>query len=353
VGLSALCKYQGLTFLGVSAGLLAWMVLSGRGQTGGAVLALLAQVVGAAVPAALYLGWAAAHDSASATVLWFAFNFSYVGAGLEGTLALRRGVSRLLMIGGVAIVPYGLGLQAAGATFVAALRARGGHRKVPPLEPRALLATMWLLTSLVAVATGGRFFGHYFHLLLPPLCLLATPLFLAFWRRGPAWRAALAGLSAVPALGFFLLATWARPLAEFWDHRDPPYAAVVERITALSGPDDSVFVWGNSPQLYVLARRPLGSRFTFCNYMTGESPGTPTETGAWNADRSSHLPAWDMLFTDLRDRRPLLFVDASAAGWDGYDKYPLSRYPRLAAYVAATYDRIEEVAGVVIYRRRG
>ena len=50
-----------------------------------------------------------------------------------------------------------------------------------------------------------------------------------------------------------------------------------------------------------------------------------------------------MLFSDLQDRRPLLFVDASAAGWDGYDKYPLSRYPRLAAYVAATYYRIEDL----------
>ena len=65
---------------------------------------------------------------------------------------------------------------------------------------------------------------------------------------------------------------------------------MADRIAALTGPDDSVFVWGNSPQLYVLARRPLGSRFTFCNYMTGESPGTPTETGAANAGRSSLPP---------------------------------------------------------------
>ena len=70
--------------------------------------------------------------------------------------------------------------------------------------------------------------------------------------------------------------------------------------------------------------------------MTGESPGTPTETGQWNADANQLPAAWDMLFADLEQRRPALFVDAAAAGWDGYDKFPLARYPRLRAYVDAT-----------------
>ena len=127
---------------------------------------------------------------------------------------------------------------------------------------------------------------------------------------------------------------------------------VAERIVALSTPAEPLFVWGNSPQLYVLAGRPLGSRFTFCNYMTGESPGTPTETGARDAGQTSLAIAWDMLFADLETRRPALFVDAAAAGWDGYDKFPLARYPRLAAYVAAHYAKVEQIRGVVIYRRR-
>ena len=72
----------------------------------------------------------------------------------------------------------------------------------------------------------------------------------------------------------------------------------------------------------------------------------------WNADRSSLPAAWDMLFSDLEQRRPRLFVDAAAAGWDGYDKFPLARYPRLGAYVATHYDRRDVVSGVVIYTRR-
>lgn len=354
IGLAALCKYQGLTFLGVSAGVLAWGVLAGRWRPARAIAGLAVQIVGAALPAAGYLLWTTVEGSAQATLAWFAFNFSYVGAGLEGTLALRRALWRLALIGGVAIVPYGLGLAGAAAVVRDAGRALPASRAaVATLHPVRLLATLWLLTSAVALSAGGRFFGHYFHLVLPPLCLLAAPGFVGLWRRGRVWRAALATLCALPALVFFLLASWARPLAEAWDHRDPPYQQVVDRVWALSAPSDRLFVWGNSPQLYVLAGRPLGSRFTFCNYMTGESPGTPTETGAWNADRSSLAPAWDMLFQDLDQRQPLLFVDAAAAGWDGYDKFPIARYPRLAAYLAEHYTRVEVVAGVAIYRRRG
>jgi hypothetical protein len=85
--------------------------------------------------------------------------------------------------------------------------------------------------------------------------------------------------------------------------------------------------------------------------MTGESPGTPTETGARDADANQLPVAWDMLFADLERRRPTLFVDAAAAGWDGYGKYPLARYPRLRAYVADHYRQVEVRAGVVLYRR--
>ena len=215
-----------------------------------------------------------------------------------------------------------------------------------------MLALLWLLTSVIAVCAGGRFFGHYFHLVLPPLCLLAAAPFVRLWQRSRAARRWLAALCAVPALAFFLLATVARPLAARLDHAIPPYAPVAERIAALAPPRARVFVWGNSPQLYVLSRRPMGARFSFCNYMTGESPGTPTETGERDAARNALTSAWDMLFRDLELRRPLLFVDAAAAGWDGYDKFPVDRYPELARYRAEHYRPVEAEQGVVIYVRR-
>ncbi|HEX7599709.1 MAG TPA: hypothetical protein VF518_15940, partial [Polyangia bacterium] len=88
-----------------------------------------------------------------------------------------------------------------------------------------------------------------------------------------------------------------------------------------------------------------------CNYLTGESPGTPTETGQWNA-RPNQLPsAWELLWADLESRKPALFVDAAAAGWNGYDKFPITRYPRLATYLRQHYRPVETWSQVVIYRR--
>jgi hypothetical protein len=357
VGTSALFKYQGLTFLGASIGLVVWWVILERASGAWAVTMALCQVAGALLPAALYLGWCRSAGNLAATLYWFRFNFSYVGAGLTGFAALARGLRRTGLIGGVALVPYALGLSAAVSTvpkIVRVMRRRGtsassGDAEVPPAS--MVLGLLWLVTSALAVTAGGRFFGHYFHLVLPPLCLLAAPTFCRLWAKGWARRAPLLALSALPALIFFVLATWGRPLAAALDEGEPRYDEVAARIDALSTSDERVFVWGNSPQLYVLARRPMGTRFSFCNYMTGESPGTPTETGQRNADANQLPAAWEMLFADLEQRRPALFVDAAAAGWDGYGKYPLSRYPRLRAYVDQNYRPVEVRAGVVLYRR--
>jgi hypothetical protein len=357
IGTSALFKVQGLAFLGASIGMLAWWVLLGRASWSWAAARALCHLAGALAPPALYLAWCAAAGNAAAAVYWFRFNFSYVRAGLTGLAAAGRGLRRTAMIGGAALVPYALGLRAAAGGAAGMARAiRGGLQRLPPSgadvpPPSVALGVLWLAAGAVSVAAGGRFFGHYFHLVLAPLCLLAAPSVARLWRAGGPRRAALVVLCAAPAAFFFALASFARPLAAALDEREPPYPEVAARIAALTTPDQRVFVWGNSPQLYVLARRPMGARFSFCNYMTGESPGTPTETGEWNADANQLPAAWDMLFDDLERRRPALFVDAAAAGWDGYDKFPLSRYPRLRAYVDRSYRPVDVRAGVVLYRR--
>ena len=355
IGTSGLFKYQGITFLGASIGMLGWWGLLRRTSWSRAAAMALCQVAGALIPPTLYLLSCMAAGNAADTMYWFKFNFSYVGAGLAGLAAVARGFRRTGLIGGAALVPYALGIAAAvaAAAGVARVIRRRLHGeatiKVP--RPAAVLGLLWLATSAAAVATGGRFFGHYFHLILAPLCLLAAPAFCRFWGKGKSYRVALTALCALPALLFFGLATVARPLAAAIDEGEPPYDEVAARIAALTTPEERIFVWGNSPQLYVLARRPMGARFSFCNYLTGESPGTPTETGQWNADANQLPAAWDMLFADLERRRPALLVDAAAAGWDGYEKFPLVRYPRLRSYVDRNYRPLDVGAGVVLYRR--
>ncbi len=359
IGTSALLKYQGLTFLGASIGMLLWWTALGlapRGSRFWAASRAACQVGGAAAPLALYLLSCRAAGNAEAALYWLRFNFSYVGAGLTGAAALARGLRRTVLVGGAALVPYALGL--AGAVAVArdvarVLRRPAGSARAEAEAPApaAVLALLWLVSSAVALSAGGRFFGHYFHLVLPPLCLLAAPGFLRLWNGRRLNRLVLAALCALPALLFFALATFARPLTARLDEGEPPYDEVAAAIDRLTTPDERIFVWGNSPQLYVLSRRPMGTRFSSANFVTGESPGTPTETGARNADLNQDPVRWQMLFDDLERRRPALLVDAAAAGWDGYGKYPLARYPRLRAYVERHYRPVAHDAGVTLYRR--
>lgn len=360
IGTSALLKYQGITFLGASLGMLLWWVRLGRGARRWALGRALCQLLGALAPPAAYLLATRAAGNADAALYWFRFNFSYVGAGLGGAAALARGLRRAALIGGAALVPYALGLMAAARTAAGAVRTLRRPAGAPrddmgpspaPPGPVPVLGLLWLCTSTVALCAGGRFFGHYFHLVLAPLCLLAAPGFVWLWRRAAGTRAALVALCALPALAFFALATFGRSLAARLDEGEPAYDGVAARIDSLTAPDERIFVWGNSPQLYVLARRPMGARFSSANFVTGESPGTPTETGARNADLNQDPRRWEMLFDDLERRRPTLLVDAAAAGWDGYGKYPLDRYPRLRRYVDAHYRPLEVSAGVVLYRR--
>ena len=359
IGLSAMCKYQGLTFLGVSVGFLVVDVVRARLSLPAAALAVVIQIVGVALPIAGFCAWAQARGSLDASLDWFRFNFLYVGAGLTGGQALRRGLTRLMMIAAAALPVYLLGARGAVTTAAAWLRAGLARGRVPEASVGAAasdasvdrLGLLWLLTSIIALCAGGRFFGHYFHLILAPLALLAAPPFLNLWRRSGLARVLLTVAAGIPALAFFLLATIGREAAAAIDEGEPPYDRVAAAIAAASAPDERMFVWGNSPQLYILARRSMGTRFSFCNYMTGESPGTDTETGTKNADTNVLPVSWTMLFQDLEQRRPALFVDAAAAGWDGYAKFPLSRYPQLGAYLAAHYRKVGEADHVVLYRR--
>jgi hypothetical protein len=132
----------------------------------------------------------------------------------------------------------------------------------------------------------------------------------------------------------------------------PDYTAIASAVRQQTRSDQSIWVWGNAPQIYTAADRRVGTRFTFCNYLTGLSPATPSESDPTvdpTADAVSE--AWAPLIADLDRRRPTLVLDTSEPGLKAYAKFPMSRYPVLTAYLQAHYRRDGSAAGVPIYRR--
>lgn len=135
-------------------------------------------------------------------------------------------------------------------------------------------------------------------------------------------------------------------------HQDR-YQAVASYVRLHTRPDARVFVWGNSPEIYLYAHRRMGSRYMSVNYQTGHVWGTPANDLGGAPDRKNvPVESWDNLMADLRNNLPEIIVDAAAGKLDKMDDEALSRHPRMAAFVTQDYQLEATVLGVPLYRRR-
>ncbi len=135
---------------------------------------------------------------------------------------------------------------------------------------------------------------------------------------------------------------------------DPDYWAVGRAVAARTRTTDTIWVWGNVPQIYYTAERTPGVRFTFCNYLTGLSPGSRSELDPTFVARQNAVPgAWDMVVRDLDTLRPAVIVDTAAGGMKSYGKFPVASFPVLAAYLHDHYRPDAIVEGAVLDVRSG
>ncbi len=214
---------------------------------------------------------------------------------------------------------------------------------------------VWLGAGALAVSLGGRFYQHYFIQLLPPLCALAAPPLVRGWRAatGPA-RLALAILAGAPPLAFFAFSPWNDWYLSI-DPKEPrTYEAVAAHLRAHTSSDARVFVWGNTPEIYLLSDRVPATRFVFTNYHTGKMWGTPAnEDDAPAALRERFVvpESWPMLLEDLSRTPPDVIVDAAAGGLHRFRGLAMPTYPPLAR-VLERYRLGATVEGVPIYVRR-
>ena len=349
-GVAVAFKYQGATFLAVAGVALVLEASSRRRTIASALAGLLMTLAGCLVVPAVYVVRAWLNGGLADMWFWFRYNFTYIDAGPGGLEALRLGLVRTALIATAAFLPYAFGPIGCWRTIREWRRWGPAGASRPELAARTL-AVVWLAASIVALVPGRRFFGHYFLLVLPALCLLSTGPLLAFWDRSRRLRPVVALLVVVPAAVALVVSTALHGAVMDRLDPQPPYEKVAARLRQLSGPDDPVFIWGHSVAVYFLARRTTGTRFLICDYLTGTSPGTRSQYGLEDPTPNVVQPAWDLLFDDLNRRQPPLLVDLAPAGWNGYDRFPLSRYPRLDAYVRAHYRERDRVAGAVIYER--
>ena len=245
-------------------------------------------------------------------------------------------------------------LVGAAASIAAAASAWIRHRRT---DGRLLLA-LWFLFGWFGASYSGRNFGHYFIQIVAPACLLTAWAGVDAWRalapRLQRWRGradlAVAGRAALAAA---LVLGLAMPLVRFggeiagrtlWTERPMPRerARLLEAIRARTAPEDSIFVWGYYPELYVLAPRRPASRYSNANYLTGMLPWENHQPGV---DTSAHVVpgAWDVLMAELEAVRPPLIVDTAVGDHRYYAKYPIAAFPRLRDFLDRYYTRVTVV----------
>ncbi len=221
-----------------------------------------------------------------------------------------------------------------------------------------LLIVLWMAFGYFGASYSGRNFGHYFIQIIVPACLL-TALAADDLRRlldaiGRRWRTlpdiVTAARVAVVVLAAVALAA---PVVRFGDeiawrnlwreHRgDDRRERLLDAIREHSAADDSIFVWGYYPELYVLAPRRPASRYSNTNYLTGMLPWENHQPGV---DTSEHIVggAWEILIDELEASAPAVVVDTAVGDHRYYSKYPIKDFPALSHFLAESYLPVETV----------
>ncbi len=204
-----------------------------------------------------------------------------------------------------------------------------------------------LIASGIGAAAGARFYPHYYVQLVPPLALLAAPYYARLWSRTirpPHWL--LRPAVTYAWLGLTVIAFSIEHWTGLAPRRVPSEAG--RYLSTHSSPDDRIFVWGQTPEIYLHARRRPACRyittFPLMGYVFGGPiPGFDT--------RSRILPgAWTTLEQDFAKHPPTYIVDVQSDSKTV--QYPVKNFPILTKLLAERYQPVAHTAEGVIYRMR-
>jgi 4-amino-4-deoxy-L-arabinose transferase-like glycosyltransferase len=261
--------------------------------------------------------------------------------------------SRFLVRFAASFVPWAGLCSVLWVCAAAEVRALLGERRERQ-ERGALLLLAWGGFALGMVGLGGRFYDHYFPQAVTPLAALAglgAARLLEAQAGRVRWLLAGAAAPGVLCLVGALHFDATQRLFGDGSSSEPP-AALSQWLAGHTRPQDRIFVWGYYPLIYVGADRIPASRFVGCHYLTGYAALGLSRRLPPELEARLEVPGgFATLIEELERHRAEVVVDTAPADFHGWSRYPLSRYPALAAYLAAHYRREAVVEGAVIYRR--
>lgn len=296
--------------------------------------------VGCVLPIALVATWLAGNGALDDAIRWtWKENLAYAEMVLPLWALLKNGAIRF---GVYAIASLPLWFLAAGRA-VSAFRSRSWT------APDLMMAT-WLIASFYMASLGMRFFPHYFLQFLPPLIYLAA-------RGWTAWLEIKLNEHKKFKMGLIIIGVLIPlitfPFVQFCQAKKIPRSIAKERaianvVSKLTTPDDRIFVWGHSSDIYLLSQRLPASRFVYCSFLSGASEGYESQ----NQIRKGDEDAWQMLISDLSRRPPALIVDMSGTGIRGYGTYPINAFDKLGALAEREYQIVAVINGARVLTKK-
>jgi hypothetical protein len=204
-----------------------------------------------------------------------------------------------------------------------------------------------LAASAIGAAAGARFYPHYYVQLIPPLVLLAAPYYAQLWSRRmqpPNWF-----LRPKVTYGWLALTVIAFSIKHWTGlapRRIPSDAG--RYLFTHSAPDDRIFVWGQTPEIYLDAHRRPACRYITTFPLTGYVFGGPIPGFD---TRGRILPgAWTNLEQDFARHPPTYIVDVQPDAKSA--QYPVKNFPILAKLLTERYYPVAHTTDGVIYRMR-
>ena len=179
-----------------------------------------------------------------------------------GAVSVAQAWDRISFAGTDLLFPLLLGLVA-----VAGLRRRSLNH---PAALLVVVALLWFLAAVFAVAGPGMWFNHYFVILMAPLSILAA---MGAWQLAWKLRPGLALPAFVGLVGAVAIHAWAIDtlprIERGWDVPDPP-RQVAEIIRQQIRRGEPIFIANYHPAVYVMSGAGVPTRFAFPGHLTCE-----------------------------------------------------------------------------------
>jgi hypothetical protein len=205
---------------------------------------------------------------------------------------------------------------------------------------------LWAVASAIGVASGGRFFPHYFLQLMPSLAVLTGVVIYDRFVNGgdrvlsrPAWM--IATFLIIVSVGTTAVLYLAPRQAEQqvvsrvyhqkeWEESSRELG---EYIKLRTDPQDPIFNYGRESQIYFYADRPPAIPY-FYDWVLDYNPD-----------------AMDTVLTDLEARLPVYFIDSVQAPL--FDDWAKGHPQELREFLAEHYDYAGRIYFADVYRLKG